>query len=317
MDAVSAMLGGHRARGAFLLRCVMAPPWGVRIDDRAAVSVLVGVRGGLWLVRESQQAVRIDPGDVAVVKGTAPYLLADEPSTRPTAVIEPGQICRTLDGEELAASFRRGLRTWGNADDGPCAFLTGTYELAGQVTGRLLEAIPDLVVVRSGDWDAPAVRLLTEEFGRDAAGQDAVLDRLVDLVLISALREWFARNPDRVPAWWRAQQDPLIGAVLRLMHDRLDQPWTLSSLADQVAVSRATLARRFAELVGQPPMAYLTDWRLATAADRLRESQDSVESIGRRVGYANPFAFSTAFKRRFGVGPRLFRIAGPVPPEPT
>jgi AraC-like DNA-binding protein len=312
VDAVSELLDGHRARGAFLLRCVMSPPWSVRIDDGATVGVLVQVRGELYLTRDGETPVRLAPGDVAVVKGTAPYVAADDPARPPAVVIGPGQECRTVEGGDLSTEYRLGLRTWGNAADGPCAFLTGTYELPAQVTGRLLEAVPEVVVVRAADGGVPAARLLVEEFTRDAPGQDVVLDRLTDLVLVSALRAWFDRAGDAAPPWWRAAQDPAVGAVLRLMHDRPGEPWSLASLAAEVAVSRATLARRFAELLGQPPMAYLAEWRLATAADLLRGTRDTVERIAGRVGYANAFAFSTAFKRRYGVGPRQYRQSAPV-----
>jgi len=312
MDAIGELLDGHRARGAFLLRCAMAPPWSVRIDDRAAVGVIVMVRGVVHLVRDGEAPVRLVPGDVAVVRGTAPYVLADDPATPPAVVVEPGQLCRSLDGADLTVAFGLGLRTWGNSGDAataPCAFLTGTYERPAQVTGRLLDAVPDVVVVHAVDADVPAARLLAEEFGRDAPGQDVVLDRLTDLVLVSALRAHFARPGADAPAWWRAQEDAVVGAVLRLMHDHPEEPWTLDGLAAAVAVSRATLARRFAALVGTPPMAYLTRARLATAADLLRDTSAGVEAVGRRVGYANPFAFSTAFHRRYGTPPREYRRA--------
>jgi transcriptional regulator GlxA family with amidase domain len=98
-----------------------------------------------------------------------------------------------------------------------------------------------------------------------------------------------------------------VGAVLRLLHDRPAEPWTLDGLATAVAVSRATLARRFAGLVGEPPITYLARLRLDTAADLLRDTTAGVEAIGRRVGYANPFAFSAAFRRRFGTSPSAYR----------
>ncbi|MEV0156269.1 AraC family transcriptional regulator [Micromonospora sp. NPDC050686] len=310
---MSAILDGHRARGAFVLRCVMAPPWSVRIEDRAAVGLLVMVRGHAVLLRDGDEPVRLDAGDVAIVKGTRPYTLADAPGTPASVVVGPGQRCRTLDGAEVSATLGLGLRSWGNSPDGPCAFLTGTYELPGQVTGRLLTAIPDVVVRTGAERDAAVVRVLADEFARDAPGQDVVLDRLVDLVLVGTLRAWFARPGSRAPAWWRAQEDQVVGDVLRLMHDRPDQPWTLSSLAAAVAVSRATLARRFTTLVGQPPMAYLTEWRMSLAADLLGDPTVSVETVARQVGYANPFAFSTAFRRRHGTAPRAFRQAGRLP----
>ena len=304
------MLDGHRARGAALLRCVMTAPWSVAVADHAAVGILVPVRGPLWLTHR-ERTLRLDPGDVAILTGGVDYVLGDDPSTVPTVVIEPGQVCRTVDASAVPMDFGFGLRTWGNGADGECAFLSGTYELAGQVTGGLIGSVPELVVVRADDWDAPLVPVLVAEFGRDAAGQDVVLDRLTDLVLIAALRAWFeGPGAGSAPRWWVAQQDPLVGNVLRQLHDRPDLPWTLDTLAASVDVSRATLARRFTHLLGTAPMGYLTQWRLSQAADLLRGTDDTVEAVGRRVGYANAFAFSTAFKRRFGASPRAYRQAG-------
>ena len=315
MDALDELLAGHRARGAFLLRCVMAPPWSVLVADRAAVAVLVAVRGEVHVVRAGEPPRCLLPGDVAVLKGTPPYALADHPATAPTAVVEPGQVCRRLDGSGAAPDLVAGPRSWGNADaaTAPCAFVTAVYELPGQVTGRLLRAVPDTVVVPAADADLAAARLLAAEFDVDAPGQDVVLDRLADLVLVSALRAWCTSAGAAAPAWWRATADPSVGAALRLMRERPAEPWTLHALAAAVAVSRATLARRFTALVGEPPAAHLTRVRLDLAADLLTGTGDTVEAIGRRVGYANPFAFSTAFKRHTGQAPRTYRRTGTSP----
>jgi len=95
--------------------------------------------------------------------------------------------------------------------------------------------------------------------------------------------------------------------ALALLHDGPDHPWTVASLAREVGLSRAALARRFTEAVGEPPMTYLTGWRLALAADRLRDTDATVTAVSRAVGYASPFTFSTAFKRRYGRGPLAWR----------
>jgi AraC-like DNA-binding protein len=297
----------------------------VRIADHSTVSLIVAVRGRLAVALPGEAPAWAEAGDVAVIKTTAPYLIASDPDIPPQVVIEPGQLCRPLGGD--GAAYQQGLRTWGNSPDGSCVFLTGIYELPGQVSGRLLDAVPGLLILRAGDHDVPGVALLAAECGRDAPGQDAVLDRLVDLVLITTLRAWFDRDRNTAPGWWLASEDPLVGDVLRLMHDRPAEPWTLESLAlrlmhdrpaepwtleslaAQCAVSRATLARRFTQLLGQPPMTYLTEWRLCLAADLLQATSQTIDAIARQTGYASPFAFSTAFRRRFGQPPRSFRRA--------
>ena len=200
-----------------------------------------------------------------------------------------------------------GVRTWGNAADGATVMLTGTYQLDGEVSRRLLRALPTLLVLPDDAWDSPLVALLADEIVKDDPGQEAVLDRLLDLLLIAVLRAWFARPEADAPAWYRAYGDPVVGRALRMLHHNPSHPWTVAALAADAGVSRAALARRFNELVGEPPMAFLTGWRIALAADLLREPGATIGSVADQVGYGSPFALSTAFKRVRGVSPREYR----------
>ena len=118
MDPLAALLDGPRAHGAFLLRSVLTPPWSLRIEDRAPLTVVAVVRGSAWLVPEGGDAVRLGDGDLAIVRGPDPYLVADDPATPPQAVILPGDECRTPDGEHLTDLVDLGIRTWGHGLDG-------------------------------------------------------------------------------------------------------------------------------------------------------------------------------------------------------
>jgi AraC-like DNA-binding protein len=200
-----------------------------------------------------------------------------------------------------------GVRTWGNAADGATVMLTGTYQLDGEVSRRLLRALPTLLVLPDDAWESPLVGLMADEIVKDDPGQEAVLDRLLDLLLIAVLRAWFARPEADAPAWYRAYGDPVVGRALRMLHHNPSHPWTVAALADATGVSRAALARRFNELVGEPPMSFLTGWRIALAADLLREPGATIGSVADQVGYGSPFALSTAFKRVRGVSPREYR----------
>jgi AraC-like DNA-binding protein len=200
-----------------------------------------------------------------------------------------------------------GVRTWGNSPDGETVMLTGTYQLDGEVSRRLLRALPPLLVLAEDAWDCPLIPLLADEIVKDEPGQEAVLDRLLDLLLIAVLRAWFARPEADAPAWYRAHADPVVGPALRLLHHSPQHPWTIAALAREIGVSRAALARRFNELVGEPPMTFLTGWRIALAADLLREPGATVGSVAPQVGYGSPFALSTAFKRVRGVSPQQYR----------
>jgi AraC-like DNA-binding protein len=305
MDPVSVLLDGQRARDPFVLSCTMSPPWSVQVADRAAVALVVVLAGDVAIVPAAGPSELLGPGHAAILSRAEPYRIADQPGTAAAVVIEPGQICRPLTAAGRRWPEPHG-RSWGNDPAGETRFVVAVYELPGQVSGRLLADLPQLMTVATGA-NRPAVELLAAEAGRAGPGHELVLDRLADLVLIDTLRAWLAGAGDEAPAWHRA--DPVTAAALRLIHDRPEQPWTLALLAADAGVSRATLARRFAVDVGTPPLAYLTQWRLARAADLLCTTRRTVDSVAGAVGYTNAFAFSTAFKRQYGAAPRDYRSA--------
>jgi len=149
--------------------------------------------------------------------------------------------------------------------------------------------------------------LLADEVARAAPGQQTVLDRLLDLLLVYALRAHFAAPGASPPRWYRALDDPEVGRALRLLHGDPARAWTVEALAGEVGLSRAALARRFRALLGEPPLAYLTAWRLALAEERLRSSELTLAAIAREVGYGSEFALSAAFKRERGRSPAQVR----------
>lgn len=284
---------------------LLNPPWSLRIQDEAPLTVLAMIRGGAWIVTDAGAPRQLGAGDVAIFRGPAPYTVADDPATAPQIIIHPGQVTKTPQGEILCDTLSLGVRQWGTDPAGATLMVTGTYESAGAASRRLLRALPPVLVLRRGEFDSRVLDLLVDETTKDEPAQSAVLDRLLDLVLIAALRAWFSR--DDAPSWYHAYGDPLVGKALRLLQHNPAHGWTVAGLAEAVGVSRAALARRFTDLVGEPPMAFLTEWRLALAADLLQESDATIEAIARQVGYGSAFALSTAFKRHFGVSPRDHR----------
>lgn len=307
MDAFGGLLEGPRARGAFALRSIMDPPWSVRVEDQAPLSLVALVRGRAWVVPDDGEPAALGPGDIAVMRGPDPYVFADDPATPPDVVIHPGQRCTTPEGQDLAQAMELGVRTWGNDPNGSTTMLIGTYETPTEVSRRVLAALPPVAIVEHDTWDSPIVSLLADEIVKDDPGQEVVLDRLLDLLVVAALREWFSRPTAESPAWYRAHSDPVVGRAVALMHHNPAHPWTVKSLAAEIGVSRAALARRFTELVGEPPMTFLTGWRLALAADLLREHDTTIDAVARRVGYGSAFALSSAFKRVYGVSPKQHR----------
>ncbi|QKW49764.1 AraC family transcriptional regulator [Streptomyces buecherae] len=321
MDALADLLNEARARGALFHQSILAPPWSLRFLHGAPLALVTMVRGDAWITPGGAAPVALRAGDIAIVRGPQPYTVSDRPGVPPQVLVHNDDHCTTPAGEDVSQALTLGLRTYGNSRAGEGLLLSGAYQLPSDVGERLLAALPPLLVLTEECWDCPLTPFVAEEVARDEPGQQVVLDRMLDLLLISTLRAWFARPEAEAPAWYRAHGDPVVGRALHLLHDNPAHPWTVVELAAKTGVSRAALARRFTGLVGEPPMTYLTGWRMALAADLLREPDMTVERAARRVGYANAFALSVAFKRVRGVSPSAHRArarrAQPVPPPRT
>ena len=305
MDPLGDLLDGVRARTASFCQVVLPPPWGLRIADGASLALVSAAHGEAWIVPDHDEPTLLRTGDVAVVQGPAPYTVADDPATRPTVVVGPDNRLTTADGVDVTDKTRLGLP----ATVGPgCAVLaSGTYQVSSYVSGRLLASLPAVVRVPHEHMRSSIMDLLAAEVDRDEPGQQVVLDRLLDLALIAALRAWFARPTADPPGWYRAHGDPVVGRALRAIHEEPARPWTVATVAASAGVSRAALARQFTALVGQPPMTYVTHWRLDLAAEALRNTDATLSSIARQVGYANAFALTVAFKRVRGTTPHQYR----------
>lgn len=317
MDALASLLDGPRARGAFLLHVVMDPPFCIQVEDHAPLTLMAVTKGSTVLTGADGTVLTLAAGDVALARGPDPYSIADAPDREPQVLILPGEQCTTPDGVDIKLARQLGVRSWGTGSAGSIAVLIGTYERAGEVGRRVLDALPPLAVVRGTSWDSPLAALLAAEIDRDTPGQEAVLDRLLDLLLVATLREWFESEGARAPAWYRAHADPVVGRALRLLTDRPADPWTVASLAREVGVSRATLARRFSDEVGETPMAFLTEARLALAADLLCDPRATVAGVARKVGYGSGFALSAAFSRERGISPTEHRTRVAVTVDPS
>ncbi|MFL1377650.1 AraC family transcriptional regulator [Nocardiopsis protaetiae] len=311
MDPLSHILDGPRARGAFTLRTVMRPPWCIDARDGSALTVVVVISGRIW-VGSPHGEVEAGPGDVVLARGPEPYMIADRRGRTPTVTVLPGQRCVSADGEELHLTLRHGVGTWGNNPDGPDSMIVGAYEDDSEVGRLALSALPRLAVLPGERVDPALIALLTREITSARVAQAGLNDRLLDCLLVMAVRAWIEDAPDHTPNWLNARRDPVVARALDLVHERPADPWTLAGLARACAVSRSTLADRFQRAVGTPPMTYLRTWRLTLAGDLLTAHPDlGLEAVAARVGYGSAFAFSTAFKHHTGRSPSHYRT--PVP----
>lgn len=177
----------------------------MRIQDEAPLSLVAVLAGEAWVIPDDRAARRLGPGDVAVMRGPDPYTFADDPETPIQVVIHPGQRCTDPHGGELEQAMDLGVRTWGNSPEGSTVMLVGTYQLGGEAGGRLMRVLPPLLVLAADAWDSPLIPLLAEEIVRDESGQEVVLDRLLDLVLIAVLLREPVRPQHRLQAGARRQ----------------------------------------------------------------------------------------------------------------
>ncbi|MFE9724229.1 cupin domain-containing protein [Streptomyces sp. NPDC005794] len=309
MDTLANLLNGVQARGAVFTRTVMSPRWGLRFASGAPLTLVAVLDGSLWITPAGGEPTAVGPGDIAVLRGPAPYTVADDPAFPPQRVITGADYCARTARAVRDGELTPDARTCGVAETGSALMVSGAYAGPAGISDRLLDALPDLLIVPDGACDRTLLTLVATEVQRDGSGQQAVLDRLLDLVLVATLRVWFDRPQSRAPAWYRPGDDSVVVSALRLLHDHPARPWTVAALAAEVGSSRSGLARRFTRHVGEPPMTYLAAQRVALAADLLRDTDATVGSIARRVGYANTFALSVAFKRCRGLTPTEHRAA--------
>ncbi|MEU6129262.1 AraC family transcriptional regulator [Saccharopolyspora sp. NPDC047091] len=306
MDAFSDLIRGVRAHGSLFGTTTVSPPWSLHFADGAPLTLVTALTGSGWVVPAGLPPERLRAGDTMIVRGPGTFAFVDEVGTSAEPV-ECGVDCATP--EQGGARHRLG---WSDpaGDAGATTLITGAYPARGEISRRLLDALPVLLRVDAGGTADPVLEQLAAEVAVDAPGQQVVLDRLLDWMLVCTLRSWFDRPGGEPPAWWAAQHDPVVGAALRLLHEEPAAPWTVGALASRTGVSRSTMAKRFAELVGEPPLTYLTRWRMTLAADLLVDREAAtVAEVARTVGYADPFGFSSAFKRVRGINPSEFRQA--------
>ncbi|MGC0327198.1 AraC-like DNA-binding protein [Streptomyces sp. SAI-170] len=306
MDPLSSLLSGIRAEGSVVSHAVLKAPWTIRFTDGAPLTMVTVLRGGGTLLLPDGTERVIAAGDTAVVRGPAPFHLADEPASvhRPHVAYEINCFTEVpCSAEELGGIH------WGSDPGGATALIVGAYRAAGRRQERLLRALPPVLVVTE---DADVCAWL-ESSAADAArltpGSQALMDRLLDWALVCTLRMWFDQAGADAPNWYRGLADPVLAPALHAFHDRPADPWTVASLAAQAGVSRALFARRFTELMGRPPLAYLTECRMDDAEALLADTDLSIAQIAKTVGYADAFGFSAAFKRHKGLSPSTFRAA--------
>lgn len=298
VDVLTDLPQRSRARGAAFSRSTLHGEWGLRFPVNGTLAIHAIVDGEMFAwTNDPDRPTRVIGGDVLLLRAS-PHHLASAPGLPTVSLLN-------LLGDSVVS---RRARLGTPADGAPADFCCGAYLFDGDLSTPLIDSLPDLVRLRppAGSPLRLTIDLLVSEMAGDGPGQQALLDRLLDVALVQSLRYWFQQT-DAVPGWFSAMDEPALGAALRALHTDPARSWTVGELAGVAALSRSNFAARFTEVVGVPPMQYLTDWRIALAKERLRDSGDGLAAIASAVGYGSEFSFAAAFKRQVGTPPGHWR----------
>jgi len=322
MDAFSDILSGVKLNGAVFFSAEFSAPWGFTAADssKLAAELALGtahvvlyhfvIDGGAVVDLMDGQSIELRPGDVVIFPHGDPHHMSSGPEAR-----------RPFPNYGISAKIKaRDLSTLQAGGGGETSRFVCGYMVCDPVLSRpILTGLPPVVTVnirtdRSGHWLENSILHLVEEAASGRVGSQAMLAKLSEALFVDTLRRYVASLPEQQMGWLAGARDPIVGRSLGLLHGRVAHPWTIAQLADEVGISRSALVERFTRYLSEPPMAYLTRWRLQLAARSLESTSRGVAEIAADVGYESEAAFNRAFKREFGQPPGRYRSDRKAPP---
>ena len=314
MDILSEVLRVIKPEGAIFYNGEYSAPWSFRAPPSRVLLPYFAHRGGhvifYHLLTEGECVAGLDDGQkVAVSAGEVVIFPHGD-----AHIMSNGPGANTVDYEDyLHRILGQGLTSARLGGGGEVTrFVCGYMACDSQLSGVLLAGLPPILKVpirddAAGQWLESSIRFSVGEKCADGAGCEIVLSKLSEVLFVEAIRRYLANAPSEQTGWLVAARDPEIGRTLALLHRNPAEPWTLATLAREVGISRSVLADRFRHYMGEPPMSYLTRWRLQLGARMLKSSSRSVADIAAEVGYESEPAFNRAFKREFEVPPARYR----------
>jgi AraC-like DNA-binding protein len=278
----------------------MAATAGVRAEHLVLYHLVIEGRAVIELV--DGQRTELSAGDIVVFPHGDPHHMSSGAGER--SFPEYG-ISAKIKARDL-----RPLRAGGGGDIS--RFVCGYMSCDPHLSRPILSGLPSVFKVNirtdaSGLWLENSILHLVDEAGSGRIGSEAMLAKLSEALFVDTLRRYVASLPEHQLGWLTGVRDPIVGKSLALLHNRIAHPWTIESLADEVGISRSALVQRFRRYLSEPPMAYLTRWRLQLAARSLEKTARGVAEIAADVGYESEAAFNRAFKREFGQPPGRYR----------
>lgn len=292
-DPLSEIISLLRPRSVVSKPISGAGRWGIRYTEFGQPSFATVLEGSCRLAVDGHPAITLEAGDFVLLPATPGFTISG---------FEPG-LFRTVDPKLASAPV--GEVRHGRLDGPPDVRLLGGYFVFDSPDAALLVSLlPAVVHVRAEERLSLLVRMVGEEASEGRSGSDFALTRLVELLLIEALRSMSGEGAP--PGLLRGLGDARLAPAIRQMHSQITRPWTVSQLARSAALSRSAFFERFTRTLGVAPKEYLLGWRMAVAKDLLRRSDVGLSEVARRVGYGSASAFSTAFSRHVGLPPRRY-----------
>jgi AraC-like DNA-binding protein len=315
MDAFSEILSGVKLNGAVFFSAEFSAPWGFStpasnmmaadLAPGAAHMVLYHflIEGEALAQLTDGPSIELKPGDVVIFPHGHSHNMT---SVRGAMAPFPNYgITSKIKSRDLST-----LQAGGGGDT--ARFVCGYMTCDPYLSRPILTGLPPVFKVnirtdRSGHWLENSILHLVEEAASGRVGSDAMLAKLSEALFVDTLRRYVASLPEQQIGWLAGARDPIVGKSLGLLHSRIAHPWTIANLADEVGISRSALVERFTRYLSEPPMTYLTRWRLQLAARSLEGTPRGIAEIAADVGYESEAAFNRAFKREFGQPPGRYR----------
>jgi AraC-like DNA-binding protein len=314
VDVLSDVLKLVTLKGAVFYHAEFSAPWSFCSPQSRVIAPYIGadaahviiyhfvLEGSAWAELENGGRVTLQPGDIVVFPHGHPHRVGSGSGGEPMDTSK--QLDRIFAQDVVPVKLGGGGET--------TRFICGFMSCDPQIGRLLLETLPPLLTVNirqdaAGEWLEKSILFTVSNAGARGAGDEAVLAKLSEALFVETLRRYLTALPAVDTGWLAGARDPEVGKALGLLHRRPGRPWTIADLAAEVGVSRAVLAERFRQVLGEPPIAYLTRWRLRLGARQLVNSSRGVAEIAAEVGYDSEAAFNRAFKRCFGVPPARYR----------
>ncbi|KAB2860222.1 MAG: AraC family transcriptional regulator [Anaerolineae bacterium] len=302
MDVLTDVLNTLELKGWLSSRRELIPPW--RYDFAPSKDSMFHVLsyGGAYLqVEGDSEPIRVEDGDVLLFPTGHPHSLYDDPESPQTRLVRLDY--NPQRGYQLVESGGEGSKP---------LMLCGAFHFAYPHNFPLLQRLPKLIHIRGSQEQQSFVdilRLLIRESASQQHGAEVMQRRLTELLFIQVIRLWLDQQAESSGGWVGALRDQPISVALGLIHQSPERQWTVKELADAAALSRSAFSARFTELVGEPPMTYLTRWRMLRAT-RLLKNEVRTDTIAEMLGYESEAAFRKAFKREIGIPPAQYRTSG-------